>query len=168
MRELKQKLRSPKTRLRDEGKVHELATKILEGCEATEWIQFRIEKRVQEKYRQSGPGRPSKDTEYLKTESTRLDLDYTIDEERLAKERLTDGIFPLVTNDVNLSALEVLQAYKRQPQIERRFEQLKTDYDVAPVFSRIAVRRMRSIWANDHSVSHLPKRWRAACAGGSL
>ena len=140
LRELKQKLRSPKTRLRDEGKVHELATKILEGCEATEWIQFRIEKRIQEKYRQSGPGRPSKDTEYLKTESTRLDLDYTIDEERLAKERLTDGIFPLVTNDVNLSALEVLQAYKRQPQIERRFEQLKTDYDVAPVFLKDVAR----------------------------
>jgi transposase len=140
LRELQQRLGSPKTRLRDEGKVHELATKILDACEVTEWIQFHITKRVQEKYRQSGRGRPTKDTQYIKTESTRLDLDYTMDEERLARERFTDGIFPLVTNDTNLDALEVLHAYKRQPQIERRFEQLKTDYDVAPVFLKDVAR----------------------------
>jgi transposase len=132
--ELKQKLRSPKTRLRDEGKVHDLATKILDACEAAEWIRLHITKCVEEKYRQSGRGRPSKDTQYIKTESIRLNLDYTIDEERLTRERLTDGIFPLVTNDASLDALEVLHAYKRQPQIERRFQQLKTDYNVAPVF----------------------------------
>jgi len=140
LREVQQKLRSPKTRLRDEGKVHELVTKILDACDAKEWIHFHIEKHVQETYRQSRRGRPSKDTQYAKKESVRLDLDYTVDEEQLARERLTDGIFPLVTNDKNLEALEVLHAYKRQPQIERRFEQLKTDYDVAPVFLKDAAR----------------------------
>ena len=140
LRDLQKRLRSPKTRLRDEGKVHELAMKILDACDVKEWIHVRIEKRLQEKYRQSRRGRPSKDTEYIKTESFHLDLDYTIDEERLAKERLTDGIFPLVTNDTDLKALEVLHAYKRQPQIERRFEQLKTDYDVAPVFLKDVAR----------------------------
>ena len=39
-----------------------------------------------------------------------------------------------MTNDLKLSALEVLHAYKNQPQIERRFEQLKTDFRLAPVF----------------------------------
>ncbi len=39
-----------------------------------------------------------------------------------------------MTNDTQLDAREVLEAYKRQPPIERRFEQLKTDYRVAPVF----------------------------------
>ena len=39
-----------------------------------------------------------------------------------------------MTNDPKLSALEVLHAYKRQPQIEKRFEQLKPDFAVAPVF----------------------------------
>jgi transposase len=52
----------------------------------------------------------------------------------MSRERRTDGLFPLVTNDPRLSALDVLHAYKRQPQIERRFEQLKTDFSVAPVF----------------------------------
>jgi len=140
LRELQQKLRSPKTRLRDEGKVHELVTKILDACDVKEWIHFHIEKHVQETYRQSRRGRPGKDTQYVKKESVRLDLDYTIDEEQLARERLKDGIFPLVTNDINLDALEVLHAYKRQPQIERRFEQFKTDYVVAPVFLKDVAR----------------------------
>jgi transposase len=140
LRELQQRLRSPRTRLRDAGKVHELATKILDACDAKQWIHFHIEKHVQETYRQSRRGRPSKDMQYVKTESVRLHLDYTIDEPQLARERLTDGIFPLVTNDSNLSALELLHAYKRQPQIERRFEQLKTDYHVAPVFLKDVAR----------------------------
>ena len=140
LRELQQRLRSPKTRLRDEGKVHELAAKILDACDVKEWIHVQIKRHVQETYRQSRRGRPGKDTQYVKNESVHLDLDYAIDEERLAKERLTDGIFPLVTNDTKLAALEVLHAYKRQPQIERRFEQLKTDYDVAPVFLKDVAR----------------------------
>jgi transposase len=57
-----------------------------------------------------------------------------VDAEAAGRERHTYGIFPLLTNDLELSALEVLHAYKRQPQIERRFEQLKTDFLLAPVF----------------------------------
>ncbi len=66
-----------------------------------------------------------------------FDLEYTIDEAELAQERLTDGLFPLVTSATHqLDAREVLEAYKRQPPIERRFEQLKTDYRVARCSSR--------------------------------
>ena len=34
----------------------------------------------------------------------------------------------------SLSELDLLLAYKQQPTIERRFEQLKTDFVVAPVY----------------------------------
>ena len=70
----------------------------------------------------------------MKEVSARLELDYTIDAQQVDRERQTDGVFPLVTNDPELSALQVLLAYKHQPQIEKRFEQLKTDFAVAPVF----------------------------------
>ncbi len=43
-------------------------------------------------------------------------------------------MFPLVTNDCTLSELELLYAYKRQPLIEKRFEQMKTDFAIAPVW----------------------------------
>jgi transposase len=140
LRELQQRLRAPKSRLRDEGKVHEMVTEILRQHDAKDCFRFRVEKRVQETYRQSRRGRPGKDTVYVKQESVRIDLDYAVDEEQVARQRRTDGIFPLVTNDKDLRALEVLHAYKRQPQIERRFEQLKTDYDVAPVFLKDVAR----------------------------
>ena len=62
----------------------------------------------------------------------------------MAEEGITDGVFPLVTNDRNLSELELLLAYKRQPRVEKRFAQLKTDYEVAPVYLKEA-RRIQAL-----------------------
>lgn len=134
LRQLQEKLRSPRSRHRDRGKVQDLVTRILDHYQVALCVRVDIAERQRETYRQSTPGRPGRDTRYVKEVSTRLDLDYTIDAEQVDRERQTDGIFPLVTNDSELSALQVLLAYKHQPQIEKRFEQLKTDFAVAPVF----------------------------------
>ncbi len=85
-------------------------------------------------YRQAGPGRPSDQTRYVKKTSTRSELAYHIDSERLAAETCGDGVFPLITNDDSLSELDLLLAYKNQPALEKRFAHLKTDFEVAPVF----------------------------------
>ena len=134
LRRWQQKLRSPRSRHREPAKVQEAVDEILKDCDAKDLIQVRIEQCAHDTYHQEGRGRPGKNTVYVKETSLRLDLSYTIDAAAVAREHLTDGIFPLVTNDLKLSALDVLQAYKRQPQIERRFEQLKTDFCLAPVF----------------------------------
>jgi transposase len=39
-----------------------------------------------------------------------------------------------MTNDRKLSAAEVLQAHKGQPMTEKRFEQIKTVHQIAPIF----------------------------------
>lgn len=52
----------------------------------------------------------------------------------------SDGDFPLVANERKLRPLEVLRVYRRQPLIEKRFAQLKTDFDVAPVFLKDVTR----------------------------
>jgi transposase len=39
-----------------------------------------------------------------------------------------------MTNDRQLSAAQVLEAHKGQPMIEKRFEQIKTVHEIAPVF----------------------------------
>ena len=134
LRQLQEALRSPRSRRRDPDKVRDAVTEILDRCDVSEWIQVKVHERQQETYHQQKRGRPGKDTLYVKEVSTRVDLDYTIDQEQVNRERRTDGIFPLVTNDEKLPALDVLHAYKRQPQIEKRFEQLKTDFAIAPVF----------------------------------
>src|SRR5262249_47254439 len=66
--------------------------------------------------------------------STRFELEYHIDTVALAAETCGDGVFPLITNDDSLPELEMLLAYKRQPSLEKRFSQLKTDFEVAPVY----------------------------------
>ena len=134
LRQWQEKLRSPRSRHRDPGKVQDAVAEILKTFDAAGLIQVRVEECPQDTYRQQRPGRPGKNTAYVKQTSLRLDLHYTVDAGTVGRERLTDGLFPLVTNDPQLSALDVLHAYKRQPQVERRFEQLKTDFSVAPVF----------------------------------
>ena len=43
-------------------------------------------------------------------------------------------MYPLMTNDRSLSPAQVLEAHKGQPMIEKRFEQVKTVHEIAPVF----------------------------------
>ena len=81
---------------------------------------------------------------YVKKVATRFDLTYRIDDARVATDTTGDGIFPLVTNVVDLSELELLKTYKRQPTIEKRFSQLKTDFEVAPVYLK-AVHRIQAL-----------------------
>jgi transposase len=134
LRQLQAKLRGPRARQRDQGKVQETVQKILEHYDVTAWLHAEVVTRPHETFRQRRRGRPGANTEYVKKVTTRLDLEYRLLAEPLARERRTDGVFPLVTNADELTALEILHAYKRQPYVEKRFEQLKTDFAVAPVF----------------------------------
>ena len=132
--ELRQRLTSPRTRYRKRDTVADAVEEILKSREVKDWITVTIEERLQERYRQERRGRPTKDTRYVKQVSTRFGLSYQIDHPRIAEDQRCDGVFPLVTNVLEISEKEVLLVYKRQPVIEKRFSQLKTDFRVAPVY----------------------------------
>lgn len=132
--ELRQRLASPRTRYRTHGKVAQAVEAILQSREVSDWVHVAIEERLQEHYRQEQRGRPGKDTRYVKEVSVRFDLTHQIDHARIAEDQKCDGVFPLITTERELSAEQVLQVYKGQPVIEKRFSQLKTDYRVAPVY----------------------------------
>lgn len=70
----------------------------------------------------------------MREEKVRFVLRHRIELERLDQEARCDGIFPLVSNDRAMTERELLLAYKQQPVLERRFEHLKTDFVVAPVY----------------------------------
>jgi transposase len=141
---LKEKLRSPRTRYRQEAKVAAAVAQILEACGTEEWIATEVQPQTEETFHQDHRGRPGKDTRYVKTVATRFDLSYRIDDARVALDARSDGIFPLVTNVTDFSELNLLHAYKRQPVIEKRFSQLKTDFEVAPVYLK-AVHRIQAL-----------------------
>jgi transposase len=144
VRQLQAKLRGPRARQRDRAKVEQRVEQILEHYEVTGLLRVSVVERPQESYHQRRRGRPGPNTEYVKRVRLRLDLDFTIDAAAVARAQQTDGVFPLVTNDTGLSALECLHAYQRQPTIEKRFEQLKTDFAVAPVWLK-DVRRIEAL-----------------------
>jgi transposase len=139
--ELRQKLSSPRTRYRQREKVEEAVQAILQahGVECR-WVITKIEEQIVETFHQATRGRPSARTQYVKETDRRFQLEYQIDNARLAAECAGDGVFPLISNDHALSALDMLLAYKRQPSLEKRFSQLKTDFEVAPVYLKEASR----------------------------
>jgi transposase len=132
--ELRAKLASPRTRYRSRAKIDEAVETLLRECEVTEWISVEIEEQVTEKFRQERRGRPGEKTRYVRQEKLRFALKHRIELERLDEEARSDGVFPLVSNDRVMTERDLLLAYKQQPAIERRFEHLKTDFVVAPVY----------------------------------
>lgn len=141
---LREKLRSPRTRYRQEGKVRKAVAEILRSRRAEAWIVVEVERKEAETFRQARRGRPGKETPYVRKVTTRFDLTYRIDDARAAEDAKSDGVFPLITNVLDLSELELLKTYKRQPTIEKRFSQLKTDFEVAPVYLK-AVHRIEAL-----------------------
>ena len=138
--QLRERLRSPRTRFRSRSKVAEAVEKILGGRGCLERIQVDLKEIEEESFRQAHSGRPGKNTRYRRSIRKRFDLDYQINENSVSREALTDGIFPLVTNASDLSEREVLLAYKKQPKVEKRFSQLKSDFEVAPVYLKNVAR----------------------------
>jgi transposase len=132
--ELKTKLTSPRTRYRDHAKVAQAVDAVLHDGDVEGFVIVAIEERTVETFRQDRRGRPGPDTKYTRSETTRFDLTWRIDHDRLIEESHCDGVFPLVSNVTTMSTLDLLLAYKQQPMIEKRFAQLKTDFVVAPVF----------------------------------
>jgi len=121
-------------------------TELLQSCGAGRWLSVEIQEREQASYKQATRGRPGKQTQYVKQAKSRFDLHFAMDLKRVAEDKASDGVFPLVSNADDLSAEALLRAYKRQPLVEKRFSQFKTDYEVAPVYLK-EVSRIQALLA---------------------
>ena len=80
-----------------------------------------------------GRGRPGKDSKYKTVDSLIYTLSWRRNIEEIKNEAKLDGIFPLLSTDTKLTAKEVLQAYKFQPHLEKRFTQFKSVHNAAPM-----------------------------------
>jgi len=132
--ELRERLLGPRTRFRQRDKVEQAVREILHDYRVGDWLVVEIQEAEQETYRQAHRGRPSQTTKYTRTVQKQYTISWRIDAQRLADAARDDGIFPLITNLHDWDARKVLEAYKRQPILEKRFSQLKTDFRVAPVY----------------------------------
>jgi len=131
---LRQRLASPKARRRAAAEIDLQVAQILEHYHVGRYLKVRRSVREEHRYKQNQRGRPGPNTVYRKITRRRYDLEWTLDEAAIAYDQKSDGMYPLLTNDRSLSPAQVLEAHKGQPTIEKRFEQIKTVHEIAPVF----------------------------------
>jgi len=144
--ELRERLQGPKTRFRERSKVDAAVQEILKKHEVEVLLPVDVLEQDKPSFRQASKGRPGKDTKYVKHVKKQFDISWSVDPVRVAEAESLDGIFPLITNVQPMTAEQVLRAYKRQPIIEKRFSQLKTDFAVAPIYLK-SVTRVQALLA---------------------
>jgi transposase len=134
--DLATKLSGPKTRLKTRAAVEQAAAKALADTGSARWIDVTVTETVEESFRQENRGRPGADTRYRRTTRTRHTVTWTPRDDQIAYDAASDGCFPLITNDRDLSETEVLTAYRYQPNLERRHHLLKSVQDADPIWLR--------------------------------
>ena len=132
--QLRQRLASSKARLRGAPEIDLQIKLTLDKHHVGRYLQVRRIVREEHVFKQARRGRPGPNTAYCKVTKRRFDLAWDLDDDAIAYDRRSDGMYPLMTNDRTLSDAQVLEAHKGQPMIEKRFEQIKTVHEIAPVF----------------------------------
>jgi transposase len=131
---------------RTPGEAREAAARILVDEHVEELLRIVVAEEVEKEYRQLGPGRPGPDTEYRRVQTRRYRARFEEEGVALTREALCDGLFPLLTNDEALDLAEALGKYKYQPFVEKRHEQLKSVFGVAPVWLKNVGRIESLLW----------------------
>ena len=85
------------------------------------------------RFRQRPRGRPGQKVRYRYRYQFSYSLHWSRDTQALRREARTDGVFPLLATDPDITPKRVLQAWKFQPRLEKRFSQLKSVHWVAPL-----------------------------------
>ena len=130
---LHQRLIKTRARRRAAKEIDQEVEEILERRHVMRYLKVERVVREEHTFKQTRRGRPGPDTAYRKVTRQRFDIEWSIDAAAVAYDEKSDGMYPLITNDHKLTAAQVLEAHKGQPTIEKRFEQIKTVHEIAPV-----------------------------------
>ena len=131
---LHQRLIRARARLRGAKEIDQAVEEILEQHHVGRYLKVKRIVREQHSFKQTRRGRPGPDTAYRRITRKRFDIEWRIDPAAIAYDEKSDGMYPLLTNDRSLTPTQVLEAHKGQPTIEKRFEQIKTVHEIAPVY----------------------------------
>lgn len=134
LEQLNAKLGGPRARRRARAEIQERVDAILRQRRVHRYLKVQLNQEASHYFRQAARGRPGPNTRYVRKTRKLWRLTWSTDEEAIAYDRKSDGMYPLLTNDRTLTNAQVLEAHKRQPMIEKRFEQTKSVFEIAPVF----------------------------------
>jgi len=133
LQDLNAKLIGPRPRKRSREEIRDRIDEILRERKVRKYLHVEIVQDAEHHFRQAAPGRPGPKTRYVRKTRRFWRLAWRVEEEPIAYDRRSDGMYPLLTNDLTLTDTQVFEAHKRQPTIEKRFEQTKTVFEIAPV-----------------------------------
>ncbi|MEK7315930.1 MAG: IS1634 family transposase [Candidatus Eisenbacteria bacterium] len=131
---LRDKLAGPRPRLHSKPQAQRKVDELLGRLRVARYLRARVVEQQEHRFRQEHRGRPGTQTRYRRITRRRLVVEWEFDEAGIAYDQKTDGMYPLLSNDRSLTPAQVLEAHKRQPVLEKRFEQIKTVHEIAPVF----------------------------------
>ncbi len=131
---LRERILGPRSRVRGGARIDLEVELILEQHRVRRYFKVKRVPRPEHSFKQTQRGRPGPNTAYRRVTKRRYDIEWTIDQVAIDYDKKSDGMYPLISNDRNLTPAQVLEAHKGQPMIEKRFEQLKTVHEIAPVF----------------------------------
>lgn len=134
LEDLEARLAGGRSRLRKKSEVQRAVDQLLGRLHVRRYLDVQIGIEQEHRYRQLTRGRPGPKTRYRRLTKKCLQLTWSVNEDMIDYDHASDGMYPLLTNDKSLTPQQVLEAHKRQPTIEKRFEQLKTVHEIAPVF----------------------------------
>lgn len=127
-------------RLRSARQIHQAVQEILSRTGMADFLHVQLRRQLREEFRRFKRGRPAADDPVRVVRKTVWSLRVEVDVKALRAERRVEGVFPLATNLRKESKKEILEIYKYQPYVEKRFSQLKTDLEVAPVYLKKPLR----------------------------
>jgi transposase len=128
---LEESLQSSRSRIRTRDAVIKKADAAV--ADAKRYVTYKINEDSIPKFKQGRRGRPGKDTTYIKNAIIRFHVEWETIDENIKFDINCDGLFPLLTNCIDIPPEVVLEKYKHQPMLEKRHQQLKSVYDVMPV-----------------------------------
>jgi transposase len=130
--------------LRRQGEIRAAANAILEHYGVRPFIEARVQMHIHVT-RKRPRGRPAKEkVVYHYERQVTYSLHWSRNTAALAAEARTDGVFPLLCTDPVVLPKAVLQAYKFQARLEKRFSQFKDVHRAAPLLFK----KIRRVEAN--------------------
>lgn len=130
---LQVKLEGPKCRYRSKRSVTDAVDKILSETQTADYIAYTVTLHQEVRYRSIE--RKDVVRKYRQGFKTRYALEWTLDTAAIRAASKSDGVFPLITNALELSALEVFNAYRtKQPVIEKRHDLFKNVLEATPAY----------------------------------
>jgi len=123
-----------KRNLKNRRAINKAYKTILQRYNCQPFIDVKIRQKTQVVIRHLKRGRPSDKDPVEKISYPVFTLEFMRNKEGIRRESRPDGVFPLLTNLTTACKKEVLLIYKYQPYLEKRFSQIKTEHEIAPVY----------------------------------